>query len=195
MDCSPSNEEENKAREPPKRSRWFSIRTYFSHRQLDLFLMHRTGGTIRHWAYCYHDKEECEPHFHIVLNLTNARTLEDVEKWFSGFHDEKGMEITKFVELLDNRSSYVNSYEYLLHLTSKAREEKKHIYDKSERIVDDLDFWENYEYSPTRSILTEAVLRLHSGDINVKQAVKEYGRDFIIHYRQICELLKDLRKE
>lgn len=180
---------------------WFTVRTYLSKKQLDLFLEYRTGSMIQHYAYCYHDSDyDSEgklkvPHFHIVIKLFRNRTVEHVEKWFDGFHDEKGMEINTKVIPLSGRQDVQNQFEYLCHLTSKARSEGKHIYSVEERIVDDFDFWEPYSYKNSQQNLLQAFMRISSGELTLRQAAIEYGRDFILHYCHIKVLLNDSKSE
>lgn len=180
---------------------WFTVRTYFSKKQLELFLDYRCRSMIQHFAYCYHDSDYkengqlVEPHFHIVIKLFRPRTLEAVEKWFSGYHDEKGMEITYKVIPLSGRQDITNQYEYLLHLTTRARSEGKHMYSVEERIVDDVDFWEPYSFKFSQQNLMQAVFRICSGELTLRSACFEYGRDFILHYGVIKSLVQDIAKE
>lgn len=193
------------ANSPPTEERttftWFSVRTYLNQRQLDLFLQYRIRSMIRHYAYCYHDSdynsdgELITPHFHIVLALHRSRTVEDVEKWFDGFHDEKGMHVNYKVIPLSGKDDVRNQFEYLCHLTSGARKEGKHIYSESERIVDDVDFWEPYTYKMSQQNLLQALMRISSGELSLRQACIEYGRDFILHYSHIKVLLEDIQKD
>lgn len=72
-----------------------------------------------------HDKDEADgkpkaKHYHIVVRLKDARTLDDISK---------NCEIqTQYIELKKN---FKDACAYLFHLTSKAREDHKYEYDAS----------------------------------------------------------------
>lgn len=186
-------EKEKRSAPAPPRKRFFFVRTYLCQRQLDLFLKNRSGS-IEHYAYCYHDKDEGkEPHVHIVLRTKDARTSGDVQKWFSGFHDEKGKEINSSVLFLDKHSDVVNAYEYLIHATAQCEKELKYRYDDAERIVDSVEYWSTFKYEPNHDTLKEAVERLLIGDIDLVGCAREYGRDFILHYGHIRQLVLDIK--
>lgn len=133
------------------------------------------------WAYCTHDKDkiytndgfevesERKTHTHFIIALPNGSTtykaiLEVVNRLGK-------------VSYLKTLQNIKGNYDYLIHDTKKAREEHKHVYDKSERVEsDDFDIGAYIQISEAEVIGIKKQLTL---DIIAKQ-IFDY-QDFILY--------------
>lgn len=145
------------------------------------------------FAVILHDKDinneekEVAPHYHVVLEFENARSISKVAKLLkdSPQHIEKW---DKNVE---------NAYSYLIHDTEKAREEGKYLYDPKE-VVSNFDFENELikiknDIKRTKSlgdkILLDGIL---SGQISAEQAKRQLnGYDFARLERKIEAVAKE----
>ena len=82
-----------------------------------------------HWVWIYHDKDNVEPHYHILCVFKNARALSGIKTMIHGEQNTFG-EVVK--------TTLKNCYDYMLHGESGD----KHEYSPEERYCDDNDFWE-----------------------------------------------------
>lgn len=178
------------------RSRKFSCITYLNELQLKIRLAeHR--NQIRVYAYAYHDKDTKEdgtlkePHIHLVLVTYSACTLSSIRRWFSGFKDEKGMDITTTAQIC---SDVFQMYDYLTHNTIEAIKDGKYQYDKNIIQTNDVcgpsAYFRGSEESDFDSI-TLASEELLKG-ANIQDLGKRYGRDFILHYTTIKKYVSDI---
>lgn len=165
--------------------RSFYIMSYLSEKQIEKVLREK-DKQIRAVAYAFHDKDENENHYHILLYCYSPHTLSSIEKWFnrSEFVDEKGMHINT---LLQNCLSIKGSFNYLTH----EDEQDKFHYDESIIKGHDIEFFKNAVYVDY-DCLSEAINDLLSG-VSLYDCVQRYGRDFIIHYGHIKTLLNDIQ--
>lgn len=181
------------ANAPSGRSRKFSCITYLSEMQLKVCLM-RHINQIRVYAYAFHDKDTKEdgtlkePHIHLIIVTHNTCSISSIRRWFGGYVDEKGMEITTTAQAC---SDVFSMYDYLTHNTREAREAGKYQYDKSIIKTNDRDGYflasEESEYDSI-TLATEALLN----GANIRDLGKRYGRDFILHYGQIIQYVSDI---
>ena len=178
---------------PSGRSRKFSCITYLSEMQLKVCLM-RHINQIRVYAYAYHDKDTKEdgtlkePHIHLIIVTHNTCSISSIRRWFGGYVDNKGMEITTTAQAC---SDVFSMYDYLTHNTREAREAGKYQYDKSIIQTNDTDGYfmasEESEYDSI-TLATEALLK----GVSPRDLGKRYGRDFILHYNAIKQYTNDI---
>lgn len=174
------------------RSRKFSLVTYLNESQLcGVLLQH--SHQIRSYAYAYHDKDIAETgefkilHCHVVLVLYNATSLSAVLRWFDYLTDEGGRNVNTLGEYC---TDIYSQFDYLTHRHNPDK------FQYSSDIVksDDLKFWNAVEESSFDN-LTLATFSYLDSNLPLRDLVKIYGRDFIIHYRTIKELSEDIRLE
>lgn len=160
-----------------KTSRYFSIVTYLSEFQLYAVLAQHTSS-IRSYMFIEHDKDEAEPHIHLLLRTYSCWNAEQLAKWFSGFSDTEGKKINTFCEIASSIESLVP---YILHDTDEAREAGKHLYDPSS-----LKKGNERELLPRKDCYDETynILNDMLAGQSLRQMVKRYGKDFVYHYHQ-----------
>lgn len=176
------------------RSRKFSCITYLDRLRLDLCLMHHSNQ-IRAYAYAYHDKDVKEdgtlkePHYHLVIVTYTTCTCSAVRRWFSGFQDDKGLDITTTSQIC---SDVFQMYDYLTHNTFECKQLGKYQYSKDIVKSNDFDYFKGDERSSYDNITLACEMLLH-GD-SVHDVAKIFGRDFILHYNAIKNYVNDVMK-
>lgn len=193
-----SNETSSVNRPPLKlkggtgRYRKFSCITYLDEEFLKIRLLQHENQ-IRAYAYAYHDKDTREdgslkePHIHILIVTHTTCTISAIRRWFAGFY-ENGKEITTTAQKMGDE---YECFDYLTHSTAKAIADGKYQYDRS--IVksnnfgffkaDDESTWDNIQ------LACEMIMR----GVSIHDCGKKFGRDFILHYRQIKDYLCDVK--
>ena len=177
----------------PTLSRNFFIVTYLSDT-----LVHKAlrSLSVAHWAYILHDKDDKEPHIHLLVRLNNKTTTNAVRKKFNalGAGADNGKDINSFVEYSRNLS---DSFEYLIH----ANDKDKYQYSIDDVVTDDMGYWRGTyssagnPKSAEHSIENNAyqiLCDLEKG-VSLREMAKRYGREFIInrfHYVDYFELMK-----
>lgn len=157
-----------------RRSTWFFCMTYAKPCEFKFALEKAT-----HWAYIYHDRDENEPHFHILLHFDNART------GFALLNDFHSTANT----FIESKVSPVDSYEYLYH----ANHPDKYQYDKSLIVSHNPVYWEHFLPSVRDRTQTDFIEDLlNSSDLDLVYMAKKYGRDFIKNYRTYIEFRNDV---
>lgn len=89
------------------------------------------------YAYCKHDKdvtkngEHRKDHIHLIIAFSNTTTERHAMRVISKLSAPGKKALNKIMAAIDIR----HSYDYLIHDTETSRKLKKHLYDKSERII------------------------------------------------------------
>lgn len=184
----------DKPRPPPterrsssRRDRSFFLVTYANEESiLDVFEKKKTQ--IKAYAYCHHDKDKNrEPHTHILIRTHEAVYLTTVLNWFKGCIDDNGDSVNTHGEFADD---FGYCFRYLIH--GNKADKHKFQYSNELRKVSDNSYFTKYAIEPNiyRDSLKEALISLALGQKTVEACVIEYGRDFIIHYKSIKEVLE-----
>lgn len=174
------------------RYRKFSLITYLHEVQLRRVLVEHSNQ-IRAYAYAYHDKDVNEdgtlkePHTHLIIVTYNACTLSAVRRWFSGFVLD-GKDVTTTAQKCTDE---YEMYEYLIHNTVPAKAAGKYQYDAKIRQSNNHGYFKADEVSSWDNIQLACEMLLQG--VSVHDCGKKFGRDFILHYRQIKDYLCDVR--
>lgn len=190
-----SNENSTTNSPRQKKYRSFCLTSYLSKSQV-AEVLYRHDRQIRAYAYIEHNKDinedgtPKERHLHILLRLINNRTLDDVRNWFKGYTDVSGLPINTLGQVMHDISS---SFEYLTHDTEQARADCKHLYDPTEIVSNDIQYFKDSTLHDEDNI-SLALMEMCDG-IPLQEVAKKYGRDFIIHYQSIKLLFNDIQKQ
>ena len=149
------------------RVRFFSLISYLSESEFLPIL--QDNSRIRNYIYIYHDKDKCEPHYHICLNTFNAHTQTAVCKWF------KINDANTFSEEIHSS----NIFGYLTHSLPKYKD--KYQYSENELRSNDIEFWRRF--SPTADIAQSIIADLLDGK-SLREMLFLYGREFVINYNK-----------
>lgn len=138
---------------------------------------------IKNYIYILHkaEGEQKKNHIHLLVRLKNTYNTKTVSGWFSTETDNAK------VEVIDQPRQFVK---YMLHQTEKSIEDGKIKYDVSELKSDNLDYWLKADQD-TMKLIVEDIL----DGLTTWEMVSKYGRDFIIHYKNIMLVVNEIRKE
>ena len=168
-----------------RKDRHFFIRTYLTETQIKLIIL---AHNIQHYAYILHDSdlkedgEKVEPHYHIILSLYNANSLQSVTRWFGGFTDKKGQLVQSRVEIAVDR---YHCFDYLTHETKACIESGAHVYSRSLVVTDNYGFYNGSRESEFDTD-TQCLIDLMSG-VPYDQLVYRYGRNFILNHQKYID--------
>lgn len=140
------------------RTRQWSILTYAKEEEFSDLL-----NSAEHWAWAYHDKDENEPHTHILLVFKHPRAFQGIKAMIKSEQNTLGDPIKKGLHEM---------YEYLVH---KGKPEK-HQYPDECRKADDNSFWEEQkEKEPETDFLIDDILM----GTPLRVLARKYGRDYM----------------
>lgn len=172
-----------------KRIRAHSLSSYCSLEHIQAILDKRNKQILHH-AYIVHDrdiKEDGTPkdrHVHILLYLSSAATVTQVRNWFAD--PENGQNT-----LGEAMHSVVAAFRYLCHKDNP----EKAPYDDTEVIVSNEDrlWFERQPADVAETDTTTAALYDTLDGRSIREMVQTYGRDYIIHKRQIDDVVRDIK--
>lgn len=179
------NKTANNIRNPPreKESSELSLMTYLPYERVKEVLQAKYADGVLTFAMAiYHDKDEAVPHTHVYVRLPRTRKPSQIVNWFRGT-DEQGNLVNTFAELL--KSSYSDLRKYFTH----EGQENKHQYRKQ-------DIWEVGDIgnmAECADVTYEIFEKLIAG-IDLRELVKDYGKDFVYHYAHFRALWMDYRQ-
>lgn len=138
---------------------------------------------VKNYVYILHkaEEEQKKDHIHLLIRLKNTYAIKTVVKWFSTDIDSAKDEV------IDQPRQFVK---YMLHQTEKSIEDGKIKYDESELKSDNLDYWLKADQDTMKLIIEDLL-----DGVTTWEMVTKYGRDFIIHYKSIMMVVKDIRRE
>lgn len=162
------------------RSRQWSLITYATPAEFQPLL-----EACAHYAYIFHDKEECIPHYHVICVFKNPRAFAGIKSLIESTQNTLGEVVKK---------SLSDVYDYLTHDNTD-----KPLYDKSSVVCDDLAFWDSLvdsEENTTDSLIDDILAGLP-----LRILARRYGRDFMRNYRSyvdfarmVCEQENGIKK-
>lgn len=175
-----------------KRYRNFCLMSYCTEEQIKK-VMQKHDHQLKAHAYILHDKDLDEngkpktAHYHILLALVNATTVDAVRNWFN-FTDSNGLKVNTLGQQMHDTSG---SFDYLTHETDESREQGKYIYPATDIKGFNLEYFKD-ESQLNADSLTSALDDMLNG-ISLIDIYKRYGRDFIVHYGHIKSLFNDIQ--
>lgn len=165
------------------RSRFFALVTYRTNTEGLVQTLEGRMNSIRAYALIKHDRDETDPHHHMVLRTHCAWTCPQVAKWFV---DDSGQ--NTFAQIVHDRQGIID---YLTHENEHA-EIGKHHYDKSEIIDGGLcDILPAGDSSDDSWEILQSMLDGRS----TRELCRMYGRDFIYHYSSYAMVAEVIRNE
>lgn len=150
-------------------------------------------SSATNYAYILHDKDVKEdgtpkpPHYHVLLHFPNAKTKSAIRKLTE--LDKLDSDTTMLSEKLDNPHG---AFKYLTHDTKKAVDDKKHKYDESEIVTNDLLYWlesAKDETKPHQEFLDD----LLNDEFSHYNLACKYGRDYMKNYRSYSDFAREVK--
>ncbi len=171
-----------------KRTRFFSLSTYLDEKKFRKVIQAHIKS-IRAFCYILHDKDDTEPHTHIVMRTHSAWTSHQILRWFDGFVDADKKPINT---LCEPANDLVALKDYLIHSDAVSRKEGKHLYSFDE--VHDFGIWDmipqNDSYDDTYEILNKLLV-----GTSYREMVRQYGRKFLYHWGAYSEMADKIRTD
>lgn len=130
----------------------------------------------------HHKGDKKEPHIHLIVQLTQPRYIGAVANWFREYHDEN----TLCQPCLGD--SVARTWKYLIHDTKKSKKQGKVQYDPSIRKTNDFPYFNRFDLDFNGDACLNALLDLEAG-FTIRECCMKYGRDFIINFHKIAEVL------
>lgn len=173
--------------EKQDRFRNFACITYMSEDELKKFLRDYRRD-INHYAYAKHDKDDNEPHFHVILIWYNNMTCSALRKRFSKYSNQNS--------LTQPLLSKTGSFEYLTHTDEESKDLGKTAYEKSIIKTDNDDYW-NYAIYEEDCEEDKSFLIIADFIAGVPLSImhKRYGREFVINYAKYKEFANSVKAE
>lgn len=170
-----SNSEKSVAKIINRTSRYFSLISYCSARDIEKILANHRSS-IRAYAYIYHNADEATPHFHILIRTLSSWKPLALCKWFSACVDDSGAPVNTLCEIASSIDSLVP---YILHETEESIADGKHRYDKSEIIS-----YRLYDLKMQTDSFDSSyeIVKAMTLGISPRELVRRYGRDYVYHY-------------
>ncbi len=163
-----------------KRTRFFSLTTYATEKQIQKVIRVH-ASSLRALCYILHDKDEAEPHYHILMRTHYAWTAQQIAKWFADLKDKDKQAVNTFCETASDMEALKK---YILHDTADAREAGKHLYTIDD--IKDFGFCDLAERKDSYDSSYEILIRVLAG-ANPRDLVRYYGRDFLYHINAYYE--------
>lgn len=162
------------------RNRLFSVVTYITSEEEIQRNLGKHGNSIRAFAYIFHDKDENDPHHHILIRTFSAWTPKQVSQWFNDFNEKKQ---NTFAEPVWSREGIVS------YLTHSNEPDKYHYSEDSIKWYNRDDIQQKESKDDSYEII-EDLLK----GTKTRTMVKKYGRDFIYHinaYNLVAEQIQN----
>lgn len=162
------------------RVRLFALVTYITNEDEIQKTLVKHGNSIRAFGYIFHDKDENDPHFHVVIRTHSNWTPKQIAVWFNDFNEKKQNTLAQPVW---SRQGIVS---YLTH----DDEPDKHHYSQSDiKWYNEGDIRQKEGKDDSQEIV-EDILR----GVKTREMVKRYGRDYIYHiqaYHFVAEKIQN----
>lgn len=140
---------------------------------------------VKHYAYIHHDKEDCEPHFHIILLLNNAKTKSAVQRMFPTHQNT-------FAEVLLDKGF---AFDYLTH---ENEPEEVPRYDKKDIVTDNFNYFYDICTGNEKEDKDEKTIAIID-DILAKMPAREllykWGRDVVINFDKYLKFADRITSE
>lgn len=158
-----------------KAYRW-SLVTYASPEEIQ-----RVCEKALHYAYVLHDKDDNEPHRHVLLVFRSQRTLSAIRKDIASEQNTNGQKL---------RDLYA-AFRYLTH----EEQTDKQLYDESIIVCDDVNYWKNLKEDDGEDYETDHLLDDIITGLSYRELARRYGRDFIKNHASYIDFAVNVYKQ
>lgn len=167
---------EQKQRNPPQKSRDFSIVGYWESKSDLLKTMEELleKYNLRYYAFIEHNKDDKERHFHVALHFYNQRRLTSVRNMFSGLN------FNVLVQYAVDKYKLVNKY--FTHTDKASVDARKEVYNRSEIHSNGIEHFQarnEEEHEKTLNILDDI-----TKGVSLYELARRYGRDLVINFEK-----------
>lgn len=171
--------EKNERKKPRvRKSRYFAFMTYAGERAVTTTLA-KHQQSVRAFAYILHDKDEAEPHIHLVVRTYSTWTETQILKWFDWVKARDNQ--NTFVEVLNDTLAMG---EYLTHDDAESVQKGKHRYDRA--AIKDFGLFDIVDKKDAYDETYEIVCNVMAGT-SERDLVRRYGKNYLFHRAQYHE--------
>ena len=171
-----------------RKTRYFSLMTYASEKQIQKVIQSHIKS-IRAFAFIFHDKDEAEPHHHIIMRTHSTWSSFQIRKWFAGLLDKEKKQINTFCEPANDLGALE---EYLTHSDEESKQKGKHEYSRDD--IKDFGLWDMIPRGESYDDSYEILNHLLSGT-SYREMVRHYGRKFVYHWGAYSDLADKIRTD
>lgn len=176
---------EKRQRNPPQKSRDFSIVGYWESKSDLLKTLEELQEkyNLKYYAFIEHNKDDKERHFHIALHFYNQRRLTSVREMFSG------LEFNVLVQYAVDKYKLVNKY--FTHTDKASIEAGKKVYERAEIHTNNFEHFQakyEEEHEKTLNILQDI-----SDGISTYELARRYGRDLVLNFEKYYKFAMTLK--
>lgn len=171
-----------------RKSRFFSLTTYATDKQIQKVVGDHISS-LRALCYILHDKDESEPHHHILMRTHSTWTAQQVGKWFADLKDKEKKPVNTFCETANDMEALKM---YIIHADRESIENGKHQYSMDD--IKDFGFCDLSEKKDSYDSSYEILLKVLAG-ANPRDLVRYYGRDYLYHlnaYHECAERIQNI---
>lgn len=169
-----------------RKSRYFSFMTYASEKAVTTTIA-KHAQSVRSFAYIKHDKDESEPHIHLVVRTYSTWSEGQIVKWFDWVKQRDNQ--NTFVEVLNDT---VAMGEYLTHEDAESVKAGKHIYDRGE--IQDFGLFDIVDKRNAFDETFEIVCNINAG-MKERDLVRRYGKNYLYHRNAYHESAEAMYQE
>lgn len=154
----------------------------------DLVCLLKNEKTVTHWLISplhdcdYDDNGNVKKaHYHVYCYFSGNRSFDSVSRFFEPFNV-----LSTNVSLIKGKKN--DCYAYSCHLNQS----EKHLYNVSDIVCDSVSIWCPSDKNDKVDNTCRILIDLMNG-VPLFQMAKDYGRDFVIHYRAYCDFVHDMK--
>lgn len=178
------------------KTKYIALSSYASEGDIARILSEKSEQ-IEHAFYCFHDKDESEPHTHIVLGLVASRNPSEIANWFKKcVNDEGRVQRTTAQAVISCRGIG----DYLTHSGEGSGQQEKHQYTDEDIKVSKgclADFKklkteaeiaaEAAEKREAKADESEQLLQDIIDKVPAREMARRYGRDYMKNHKSYRE--------
>lgn len=173
-------------------SRDFAVMTYLDEERIIKIIQ---SMSIKHYAYAYHDKDNNEPHYHVLLRLNNPTSAKSIKSKFTkaGKGADNGIDVNSMVQYARD---FGDLGEYLTH----ENQPDKYHYGEDIIVSDDIGYFRGQMRSSTsapeheENTAYQILADIEKGTA-WREMAKRYGREIIINHKRYTEFLDLIKWE
>lgn len=165
------------------RERAYFVRGYVKRPNENLSLLFQS---TEHWAYVWHDKDEKEPHCHIIVRFRYNKTPTAFAKILLGIDNLQNWHFSAL------RDKYT-AFDYLYHRDEKSIAENKTRYNDGDVLTDDIAYFTRGGQSSRDNLAFYN--DLIENNLSHIEMARKYGRDYLKNIARYDEAKKTILDE
>lgn len=159
-----------------KNYRNFFVRTYLNKESV-----YSLVSLCSKWAFIYHDKDDAEPHFHVLMHFDNGRTVKSISKYLQCLAERQAKDFSMSIqkshcEVCDEPKT---AYKYLTHTDASSIAKGKTIYSDTEVYSEGVEFFKDGD---TKDFAVTDMLDAINNGMPFREMASKFGKSFVTQY-------------